>query len=288
LELADRYYKLAANHGDSEAQCILGLRLLHPDIADHSTAARYLRSSADGGNPAAQLNFAHLLEEGIGVTADHILAAKYYELASQSSAVGCACYGWCCQKGRGVPVNFTEAAELFEMAAACENADGENGFAICLERGLGIEKDMQQAVSYYRRAASQRHPAGMNNFERCLEHVLRIERDLPRAATYYRMAAELKNADGVNNFGVCLERGIGIRANIDLAAEFYKRAADHGDADGANNFGFCLEYGHRILQTGGRSGTSGSRSQSSPISSLARPVDLSRTIVRRIEAKAIL
>jgi TPR repeat protein len=203
-------------------------------------AATYLTRSADGGNSTAQLNVAHLLEEGIGMGSDHILAAKYYGLASQSSPIGCACYGWCCQRGRGVPVSFIEAAEYFQMAADGDSADGENALAICLELGLGIEKDMEQSVSYYRRAASQRHPGGMNNFGRCLEYGLGIEPDLRRAAKYYRLSAELQNADGINNFGICLERGVGIQANIDLAADHYKRAADGGHPEAAVNSRRCL------------------------------------------------
>jgi TPR repeat protein len=129
LGLAGHYFQLVADEGDPEALFLVGHRLLHPDIGDHSAAARYCQLSAGGGHTPAQLTFARFLEEGIGVPADHIQAAKYWELAPEVSAVGCACYGWCCQKGRGVPISFIEAADFFRMAAVGGNADGQNGLA---------------------------------------------------------------------------------------------------------------------------------------------------------------
>jgi TPR repeat protein len=191
---------------------------------------------------------ANLIEKGDGIHADHIVAAKYYEMASELFPSACACYGWCLQHGCGVPVSLTEAVEFFQYAADGDNADGANSLGICLERGLGIDRDFDRSVLYYRKASSKQHPAGMNNLGRCLESGQGIESDPFRAAKYYRLAAELKNADAMNNFGVCLERGIGVQANPELAAEYYRNAAAEGNADGANNFAFCLEHGRGVQQ----------------------------------------
>jgi TPR repeat protein len=249
LNMAASYYKHAADEHDSHKQRLCPFHLLRFDVTKFSAESpQYIKLSTAHAKSTAQLRLANFLENGIGISKDHILAAKYYEMASDLFPSACACYGWCLQHGRGVPVNLTEAAAFFQYAADGDNADGANSLGICLERGLGIEKDIDRSVLYYRKAASQQHPAGMNNFGRCLESGQGIDCDPIRAAKYYRLAAELKNADAMNNFGICLERGIGVHANQELAAEYYRNAADEGHSDGANNFGFCLEHGRGVQQ----------------------------------------
>jgi TPR repeat protein len=249
LKMRIHYYKLAADHEDSEIEQFYKFRRFPIELQGNSTIETIHRnSSAAHVHATARLNIAHLLEEGIGIEADHILATRYYEMASKFFPSACAYHGWCLQNGRGVPINFTGAAESYQMAADCGNADGANSLAICLDKGLGVEKDLQRSLRYYQNAASQRHRSGMNNFGRCLEYGQGIEAHPIRAAQYYRLSAELKNADGANNFGICLEKGIGVRANIDLAVEYYRQAANEGHADGLNNLGFCLEYGRGVKQ----------------------------------------
>jgi TPR repeat protein len=70
----------------------------------------------------------------------------------------------------GVPINFTEAAEICQRAADDDSSDGANSLAICLERRFGIDRDVQRSVLSYRKAASQQHPSGMNNWSRCVEY----------------------------------------------------------------------------------------------------------------------
>jgi TPR repeat protein len=170
LTLAASYYKLAADERDSDKQRLCPLHLLRFDFGQFSVGSpQYIKLSTVHANATAQLHLANLLENGIGINTDQILAAKYYEMASELFPSACAYYGWCLQHGRGVPIDLMEAASFFQYAADGDNADGANSFGICLECGLGIEKDIDRSVLYYRKAALQRHPAGMNNFGRCLE-----------------------------------------------------------------------------------------------------------------------
>jgi TPR repeat protein len=247
---ADHYYLLAASQGVAEAQYLCGHRLLmaHGVDQDLAMAVGYLPSSAENGHTEGELAFAHLLDDGIGLPQDSVRAAKYYELASASSPRACACYGWCLQQGRGVPVNFTEAAELFQRSAEGGDSFGANGIGVCLETGRGIECQRCDSVSYFRQSAKAHNPAGLSNYGICVETGRAGECNAIRAAQLYRLSSELGNADGLNNFGVCLERGLGVKSNFELAADYYLRAAAAGHAEGANNFGFCLEHGRGVEQ----------------------------------------
>jgi TPR repeat protein len=191
-----------------------------------------------------------MAENGIGAfsSVDLITAAHHYEQCSDSLAAGAACFGWCLQTGRGIPVDFTVAAEFFTKSADLDDPDGTNCFGCCLEHGRGVDTDIERAVRYYRKAALLSHADGMYNFGRCCEYGKGIDRNLHRAAKYYRLSAELKNAAAENSFGICLERGIGVHKNVGLAAQYYLRAAKQCHPDGANNFGFCLEYGRGVQQ----------------------------------------
>jgi TPR repeat protein len=186
--------------------------------------------------------------ERIGIPVDFALAVQKYELSSNGSAAGSARYGWLLYAGKGVPVDFTVAAEFFKRASDSNDADGTNNFGCCLERGDGVDKDIERAVWYYRKAASQSHPRGLYNFARCLEYGKGIDQDINSAAKYYHLSAELNDADAQNSFGICLERGIGVQSNLALAAHYYQQSALQGHPDGANNLGFCLEHGRGVEQ----------------------------------------
>jgi hypothetical protein len=170
------------------------------------------------------------------------------ERCSDLSPASSVCFGWCLHTGRGVPVDFTVAAEFFKKAADLNDVNGINSFGCCLEQGQGVDPDIHLAVQYYRKAASLSDPDGMYNFGRCLEYGKGIDQDLIRAAKYYRLSAERKNAFAQNSFGICLERGIGVHQDLLLAAQNYYHAAQQGHPDGANNFGFCLEHGRGVQQ----------------------------------------
>jgi TPR repeat protein len=151
---------------------------------------------------------------------------------------GAALYGRCHQTGRGIPLDFTLAADYFQKKADPNNPVGASNFDCCLEKGEGIDKDIDRAVRYYPKF----------NFGRCLKYGKGIEQDLIWAAKYYRMSAELNEPSAENSFGICLERGTGVHSNLIHGARYYKRAAEHGDPDGANNLGFCLEHGIGVKQ----------------------------------------
>jgi TPR repeat protein len=246
------YFRLAADNGVAEAQYCYGIWLLACSVGDQNIekAARYLKLSAETGNPDGQFVVAGMAENGIGIfdSVDLDLAVRNYERCSDLRPARAACFAWCLQTGRGIPIDFTVAAEFFKKAADSNDANGLNGFGCCLERGEGVDPDIDRAISYYRSAATLFHPDALYNFGRCREYGRGIDRDLNQAVKYYRLAAEMNNPAAQNSFGICLERGTGVHKNQSLAAQFYRLAAEQGHSDGANNFGFCLEHGRGVRQ----------------------------------------
>jgi TPR repeat protein len=247
---AAHYFKLSADQGNTGGQYHFAMCLLTGNGLQRNMrmAIRYFILSAESGNPESQRVVGWMAEHGIGTAIDIAAAGRYYELSADHSSAGAFRFGQCCRKGRGVPIDFTVAAEFFRKAADSGNADGANSFGCCLERGEGVDANIELAVKYFRKAASQSHPSGLYNIGRCFEYGLGIKCDLVRAATYYRIAAEFGNASAQNSFGVFLERGIVFRSNQSLAAHYFELSARQGDSEGANNLGFCLEHGRGVRQ----------------------------------------
>ena len=85
-ECAYAAYLFAAQSGDLEAQCWVGLA--HKDgtfgaPADSALAVHWLEASARGGFVAAQAHFAGLLMAGVGLSRDLAEAFKWYLLAAE-------------------------------------------------------------------------------------------------------------------------------------------------------------------------------------------------------------
>jgi TPR repeat protein len=246
---AAHYFKLAADQGIAEAQFNYGACLiLDPIQQDYIVAAEYLRLAADQGHIPDRDTLARLVPLKSQIFRDIFQEAHFYELASNSVPICSTFYGWLLQTGKGVPIDFTVAAEFLRRSADCDEPNGVSSFGACLEQGQGVDVDVLMAVRYYKTAASHQNRCGLNNLGRCLEYGKGIPQNRIRAANYYRLAAEQNLPEAENNFGICLERGIGIKSNIVLAAEYYERSANHGHPDGANNFGFCLEHGRGVKQ----------------------------------------
>jgi TPR repeat protein len=145
---AAHYFKLSTDQGHSVAQyhdamCLLTGRGLPRDIAD---AIRHFTLFAENGNSDGQAVVGWMTENGISTALDLVIAARYYELSAGDSGAGAARFGRCCQKGSGILVNFTVAAELFLRAAVFGDAVGANSLGCCLERGEGVDPNLELAV----------------------------------------------------------------------------------------------------------------------------------------------
>jgi TPR repeat protein len=151
LTRSTRYFRLAADHSIAESQycywfCLLNHHSPHRDIAG---VIQYLKLSAENGSARGQFAIACMAETAIGPfsSIDLKTAVRYYERCCDRFPAGAVCLGRCLQMRRGIPVDFTVAAECFKQAADSNNADGVNCFGCCLERGDGVDPDIVRAVS---------------------------------------------------------------------------------------------------------------------------------------------
>jgi len=135
-------------------------------------------------------------------------------------------------EGKGVSVNYSEAAKWYERAARAGLAPASFRLGALYEKGLGVGRDLDQARANYVRAAERGNAKAMHNIA-----VLDAEGgssrnpDYKGSAQWFRKAAEHGLADSQFNLGILYARGIGVEANLAESYKWFSLAAAQGDAD---------------------------------------------------------
>jgi len=125
---AARWYRLAADQGNSWAQNRLGTRYYRGEGVrqDHAEAARWYRLAADQGYASAQNNLGMMYYRGEGVRRDHAEAARWHRLAAdQGDATAQYNLGESYRLGEGVGRDHAEAARWYRLAADQGNASAQ-------------------------------------------------------------------------------------------------------------------------------------------------------------------
>ncbi|MBP9877999.1 MAG: SEL1-like repeat protein [Alphaproteobacteria bacterium] len=140
LTEAHRYYLLAAERGDREAQSEIGFIYANGVgiPRDLEKALIWIRKSAQQGYAPAQHNLGELYEGDRGIPADLVEARKWYlSAAEQNFAPSMACLAVCFYQGKGGSVDQAEALKYYKLV--CEYG---------LERNSQIEIENVASAHY--------------------------------------------------------------------------------------------------------------------------------------------
>ncbi|MGO3927222.1 hypothetical protein NP284_02815 [Rhodopseudomonas pseudopalustris] len=134
-------------------------------------------------------------------------------------------------EGRGVPVNYDEAAKWYQRAAQAEVVPAIFRIGTLYEKGLAVKKDLEAARRYYSIAAERGNAKAMHNLA-----VLEADGgsrgpNYKVAAHWFRKAAERGIADSQFNLGILYARGIGVEQNLAESYKWFSLAAAQGDVD---------------------------------------------------------
>lgn len=140
----------AAAKGHAGAMYNLGVMAIDSDIQDFKSAADYFRKAAEGGNMDGAYSLAVLYREGRGVPQDIREAAKWMRLAADDH-IGAAEVelGIMTFNGEGVPKDEAAAAKLFLRAASRNNPVAMNRVARLYASGRGVKKDEIEAMKWH-------------------------------------------------------------------------------------------------------------------------------------------
>ena len=136
-------------------------------------------------------------------------------------------------EGRGIAVNYGEAAKWYERAAQKGIVPAMFRLGTILEKGLNGKKDIDAARRYYVLAAERGNAKAMHNLA-----VLDADGggkgpNYKSAAVWFRKAADHGIADSEYNLGILYARGIGVEQNLAESFKWFSLAAAQGDSDSA-------------------------------------------------------
>jgi localization factor PodJL len=166
------------------------------------------------------------LPDGIGGPVLRAAALKGDATAAYEIAVRFA-------EGKGVPVNYDEAAKWYDRAAQAGVVPAIFRLGTFYEKGLAVTKDTDIARRYYLQAAERGNAKAMHNIA-----VLDADgggkgANYKSAAQWFRKAADRGVADSQYNLGILYARGIGVEQNLAESFKWFSLAAAQGDADSA-------------------------------------------------------
>lgn len=147
---ANKWFRLAAEQGNADAQWYLGLMCsegLGVKKSD-AEAAKWYRLAAEQGHGAAQTNLGVLYANGLGVSQSNTEAVKWYRRAAEQGWPKAQFYlGVRYFNGQGVAQSDTEAANWFRKAAELGNADAKAKLTFMYENGRGMAQSNTVSAS---------------------------------------------------------------------------------------------------------------------------------------------
>ncbi|MEM9659003.1 MAG: tetratricopeptide repeat protein, partial [Planctomycetota bacterium] len=193
--VAAGYFRKAAERGDLEAQCDLGVLYSHkklPGANHHETALDWFSKCASRGFPRAQFNMGAVHEDGLGVQKNDGEALRWYRLSAENGyPTAQAELGLRYRDGIGVRKDLVESLRWYRLAAEQGHRVGLFGVAFAYDVGLGVTQDHQRAMRGYRQAAAKGHVSSMDNIGNLYQNGRGAPRNLTAAKEWYRRAARL-------------------------------------------------------------------------------------------------
>ena len=199
---------------------------------DYVKAIKWYRKAANQGDSDAQYNLGYMYYNGQGVEQDYIKALEWYRKAANQGFVPAQHdLGYMYNNGLGVEQDYKKAVEWYRKAADQGDAQSQYDFGCMYYKGYGVEQDYPKAVEWYRKAADQGDVLAQHNLGVMYYNGLGVEQDYEKAVEWYRKAADQGDSDAQYNLGCMYRDGEGVKRDYEKAVEWFRRAADQGDSD---------------------------------------------------------
>jgi uncharacterized protein len=158
-EQAVHWYQVSVRNGDAEAMAYLGYSYKigrGPLKQSTQEANRWYRRAALRGISFAQYEMGLSYLHGREVPQNETRANRWFARAARDNHVEAQFeLAQSYHRGRGVALSYAKAANLFGSAAHAGHAVSQISYAKMLQAGLGIEKNLSEACRWYQAAAEQ-------------------------------------------------------------------------------------------------------------------------------------
>ena len=209
-------------------------------------------SGCSGGDFEDCLELGDAYRMGDGVPLDYTRAAEFYELACEGGyAEACMrlrMLGFQYRDGDGVPQDLARAAELYQQA--CDGGDARACWlaGYIYNEGNGVPLDQSRARELYGRACAGGYAGGCYSLGTMYAMGEGVPLDRSRAAELYERACEGGVAVGCTSLGMMYRDGEGVSQDLIRAAALYGRGCESGDAAGCRFLGYMYADGDGVTQ----------------------------------------
>ena len=131
--------------------------------------------------------------------------------------------------GKGVPQDYTAAAQWFRKAADQGDAKSQYWLGYLIYYGRGVGQSNEEALRWYHKAADQGDARADEAIGSSYYYGRIGTIDYAQAALWYRKAADLGLAQAQYDVGYLYEYGRGMPQDRAEAQRWYRKAADHGN-----------------------------------------------------------
>jgi len=144
--------RIAAEKGDANAQCDLGLYYMYEKTPDYSQAVNWFFKAANQDNAKAQYNLGCAYESGLGVKQDYLQAVYWFrKSAEQEFAEAQNALGFCYTDGKGVVQDYKQAVYWCSKAANQGLSEAECQMGYLYQNGYGVKEDKNMALYWYKK-----------------------------------------------------------------------------------------------------------------------------------------
>jgi tetratricopeptide (TPR) repeat protein len=134
-------------------------------------------------------------------------------------------------QGRGVPMDASEAARLFEKAAGMGDRIAQSNLGVLYMNGQGVPKDYEKARRWLKAAAEGGESSAMGNLAFLYAMAVGVPRDYEKAAHWTRLSIAAGAVHARTNYGVMFWYGHGRPRDLVMAYRWIKSAELMGDAE---------------------------------------------------------
>lgn len=200
-------------------------------VQDYAEAVKWFRLAAEAGDSEAQRGLGNAYWSGNGVEQDYRQAVEWYRRSSElGNRTATTSLGTAYHLGRGVKTDFAKAVEWYRSAAEAGDSWGMHRLGIAYYYGHGVEKDLFESVKWNRLAAA----AGLKEAQTFLgfayTHGHGAEQNYAVGNKLYHLAAENGDAIAQRLLGSAHYYGRGVEQDYITGLMWWSVSASLGDS----------------------------------------------------------
>lgn len=224
-----------------------GSGLIAEKQAPIEVAIKWYRIAAEHGNRDAQCNMGHAYRGGEGVEQDYKKAIFWYtQAAEQGDIVSQNYLGSMYYNGLGTDKDYKKAFEWYSRSAEQGDENGQGNLGNLYQNGFGVEKDLGKAIEWYTKAAEQGDSYSQDRLGSLYLDGNGFEKDYKKAFKWYTKAAEQGDASAQGNLGNMYHNGLGVERDYQKAIEWYTKSAEQGDPYSQDRLGDMYYEGQGV------------------------------------------